>query len=93
MKLSQVTEIDNERFRGMIGQKVWKNPKTTTKFMSKPFKSGKIVNTIKGITNHEQLNCLAFTFEEDESYVACHIVSIAPGILPNKEELIKEFSK
>jgi hypothetical protein len=38
----------------------------------KPFKSGSKVNTVAGIIEHPQQNCPAFTFFEDDSYVACH---------------------
>lgn len=37
----------------------------------KPFKSGLKINTIKGVINHPILNILAYTFEEDDSYVEC----------------------
>jgi hypothetical protein len=37
----------------------------------KPFKSGFKINTIKGVIDHPKLNCLAYIFEEDESYVEC----------------------
>lgn len=38
----------------------------------KPFKSGRKVNTIKEVITHPQLGCLAYTFVEDESYVAAY---------------------
>jgi len=39
-----------------------------------PFKSGSKINTVKGIIPHPQLpGKPAFTFVEDESYVACHV--------------------
>ncbi len=38
----------------------------------KPFKSGNMVNTVKGVINHPQLNVPAFTFTDDDSYVACN---------------------
>ncbi len=38
----------------------------------KPFKSGSKENTVKGVVMHPVLkNILAFTFEEDDSYVEC----------------------
>ena len=37
----------------------------------KPFKSGFLINTIKGVINHPQLQIPAYIFEEDESYVEC----------------------
>ncbi len=40
-----------------------------SKVSRKPFKSGKKVNTIKGISCHPHLEKYAFTFEEDKSIV------------------------
>jgi len=37
----------------------------------KPFKSGLIVNTIKGVTTHPDLKIPAYTFVEDSTYVEC----------------------
>jgi len=37
----------------------------------KPFKSGNIFNTVKGVIIHPELNIPAYTFEEDDSYVEC----------------------
>lgn len=37
----------------------------------KSFKSGLLVNTVKGVINHPTLNIPAYTFEEDDSYVEC----------------------
>lgn len=73
MKLSQITEKDNEIYRAMIGKKVWKKTRPNDKKEPNPFKSGLKINTVKGIIYHLQLGCLAFTFEEDDSYVACYI--------------------
>jgi predicted TIM-barrel fold metal-dependent hydrolase len=36
------------------------------------FKSGSKVNTVKGIIEHPILKVPAYTFEEDDTYVACH---------------------
>lgn len=36
---------------------------------NKPFKSGVIINTVKGLVEHQQLKIPAFTFEEDDSIV------------------------
>lgn len=55
-------------FEDMIGKKVAKQRDGKN---AKPFKSQLIVNTVKGIVNHPQLNIPAFTFEEDDSYVEC----------------------
>ncbi len=37
----------------------------------KPFKSGLMINTVKGVINHPILNIPAYTFYEDDSYVEC----------------------
>lgn len=42
----------------------------------KPFKSGLLINTIKGVINHPHLNIPAYTFEEDDSYVECRRCNI-----------------
>lgn len=55
----------------MIGQKIKKRSGNNNQKEPKPFKSGLKVNTVKGIINHPQLNCPAYIFEEDDSYVAC----------------------
>jgi len=56
-----------------IGKKTQKTTsgRTNNHRRGKPFKSGFMINTIKGIINHEQLNVPAYTFEEDDSYVEC----------------------
>ena len=56
-------------YENFIGQKVTKTSKANTQ--PKPFKSGFLVNTVKGIVNHPILNIPAFTFLEDDSYVEC----------------------
>jgi hypothetical protein len=73
-----ITQADLDRADSMVGQKVWKNPKTTSKFQPKPFKSGSKVNTVKGVVVHEQTGSLGFTFVEDESVVECGRCSLAP---------------
>ncbi len=46
--------------------------KQTGRGTAKPFKSGKRINTIKGVIRHKVLpERFAFTFEEDDSYVEC----------------------
>ena len=62
----------------VIGFKVWKNPKTTSKFSPKPFKSGLKINTVKGIVVHPITSKEAFTFLEDDSIVECRTCSFAP---------------
>lgn len=54
-----------------FGKKVRKRSGNNNQKQPKPFKSGLILNTVKGLINHPQLNVPAFTFEEDDSYVAC----------------------
>jgi hypothetical protein len=72
------TEEDTQTWQAMIGKQVWKNPKTTTKFQPKPFKSGLKVNTVTGIVVHEQTGRPGFTFLEDASVVECFRCSLAP---------------
>jgi hypothetical protein len=55
----------------MIGRKVRKTSISNNKNQPKKFKSGNRYNTVSGIINHPQLNVPAFTFIEDDSYVAC----------------------
>ena len=38
---------------------------------NKPFKSGKKINTVKGLITHPVLNIPAFSFYEDNSIVEC----------------------
>lgn len=73
-------------WHSMVGQKVWKNPKTTSKFTPKPFKSGLQVNTVTGVVKHPFTPHLAFTFAEDESTVECFRCSIAPNTQRNQHE-------
>lgn len=68
----------NVPFTDVIGCKVWKNPNTNSKFEPKPFKSGLKINTVTGVIPHPITGRDAFTFAEDDSYVECHICSIAP---------------
>jgi hypothetical protein len=50
-----------------------------TKITRKPFKSGSRSNTVKGIIEHPVLKHKpAFTFDEDESFVACHVCQLDP---------------
>jgi len=39
----------------------------------KPFKSGEMINTVKGVIIHPQIKVPAYIFEEDDSYVDCRI--------------------
>ncbi len=72
------TPEDVVRWNGMVGQRVWKNPKTESKFEPKPFKSGSKFNTVKAVVVHEQTGRPGFSFVEDESVVECFRCSIAP---------------
>ncbi len=59
--------------------------KKSNKFgnIPKPFKSGKKINTIKGVVEHPFLfskKALAFIFEEDDAIVACEGCRILPNI-------------
>ena len=54
----------------MIGMKVVKREEGRK---HKPFKSGLKINTVKGVVAHPHLHVPAFTFEEDDSYVACYV--------------------
>lgn len=65
-------------FKEVIGKKVWKNPKTTSKVKAKPFKSKFQVNTVKDVVISPYTGNEAFTFEEDDSIVECMKCSFAP---------------
>jgi hypothetical protein len=57
-----------------IGEKVTKtafNRQKGNNIMPKPFKSGNLINTVKGVIMHPTLNIPAYTFEEDSTYVEC----------------------
>lgn len=79
------TETEIKSWHDMVGKKVWKNPKTTTKTEPKPFKSGLKVNTVKAVVVHDHTTNLAFTFEEDASQVECWRCSLAPEGRSNEE--------
>ena len=64
------TELD--LFTENIGKQVKKKSiNNDDSYQAKPFKSGKKVNTIKGVITHPILFIPAYTFNEDESYVEC----------------------
>lgn len=75
-------DTDYQAWHALVGKKVWKNPKTTSKFQPKPFKSGNKVNTVKAIVAHDHTTNLAFTFVEDNSQVECFRCSLAPDEMP-----------
>jgi hypothetical protein len=87
-KFSPAREAEWEK---MIGQQVWKNPKTTSKFEPKPFKSGNKINTVRGTIRHPITQQLSFLFEEDNTFVECSRCSIAPkDLYEMSEDLQKE---
>lgn len=68
MKVATELEVLSEN----IGKKVKKKSiNNDDLYQSKPFKSGKKINTVKGIIMHPILFIPAYIFEEDESYVEC----------------------
>lgn len=76
-----------EDYKKNIGSKVHKH------MSGKPFKSGLVVNTIKGVINHPHLNIPAYTFEEDESYVECRRCEpISNGVSKTPSRLEKIFT-
>ena len=58
-------------YEANIGRRVRKGSISTGDFNRNPFKSGFLINTVKGVINHPILNVPAYTFEEDDSYVEC----------------------
>jgi hypothetical protein len=61
-----------ENYEQNIGKRVSKTAfKKKKDTQPKPFKSGFLINTVKGVINHPTLNIPAYTFYEDESYVEC----------------------
>lgn len=51
--------------------------KQVEKTSHKPFKSQRWVNTVTGVIPHPMRpNCLAFTFEEDDSYVSVEVCKL-----------------
>ena len=71
-----------------IGEKVAKEKIKKGKkiFNRKPFKSTRLINTIKGVITHPELGIPAYTFEEDDSYVECRRCKIL------KPEEIREIT-
>jgi hypothetical protein len=59
-----------ENYTENIGKQVYKH------LSGKPFKSTLKYNTVKGVINHPILNIPAYTFEEDDSYVACKYLMV-----------------
>lgn len=65
-------------YNEVIGKKVWKKPKATSKNSPKPFKSTFQINTVKAVVISPYTGKEAFTFEEDDSIVDCLKCSFAP---------------
>ena len=70
-KKGQEYPTDPTLYMGNIGAYVAKLSGTDTA-QPPSFKSGSKVNTVKGIIEHPILKVPAYTFEEDDTYVACH---------------------
>lgn len=57
-----------------IGKQVTKTAFNRAKgnlVLPKPFKSGRLFNTVKDVVMHPDLKIPAYTFEEDSTYVEC----------------------
>ena len=68
-----------------LGEKVSKTKRNPHK-EPKPFKSGLKENTVKGLTINPNTGNLAFTFQEDDSVVDCHICEKAIKITITKSQ-------
>lgn len=77
-----LTEITDTEFSKLVGH-------TVRKLSNKPFKSKSKINTVKGVVVHPQKNIPAFTFEEDDSYVACNICVPATAEAPRSSRLVE----
>jgi hypothetical protein len=79
--ISQKSDESEINYSEWVGQRVWKkglrNPNKNS-YAKKPkkFKSGFEINTVKDVIIHPQLGVPAFTFYEDDSYVACKTCSL-----------------
>ena len=58
-------------YKNNIGKHVSKGSITNKETNNKPFKSGLVINTVKGVITHPILKIPAYTFDEDDSYVEC----------------------
>lgn len=56
---------------------------------NKTFKSGLIINTVKGITTHPTLKIPAYTFEEDDSYVECRRCDVVNEYTEYQKKLLE----
>ena len=78
-------------YENNIGKRVSKGSITRKETNNKPFKSGLVINTVKGVITHPTLDIPAYTFDEDDSYVECRrcIVFMTPeefNVLNNNEK-------
>jgi hypothetical protein len=74
--IEQRENLDKYKKPAIIGSKVRKK--------KKPFKSGLLVNTVKGVINHPVLKIPAYTFYEDDSFVECWIcIEVLPEEVSN----------
>lgn len=68
-----------------IGKKVHKQKS------GKPFKSGRKINTVKGIIDHPILHVPAYTFYEDESFVECRRCEVVEINIEYFYNVVKSF--
>lgn len=70
--------LPREHWEEWVGRKVYKGGKGSS--LPSKFKDGKRINTVKGVVLHPIISELhghdtwAFTFEEHDTFVACHCV-------------------
>jgi len=76
-----------------IGKWVSKCSITRKKTNNKKFKSGLVVNTIKGVITHPILNIPAYTFEEDESYVECRRCIVINRYTLSQQRILEKIRK
>jgi hypothetical protein len=64
--------LNKMNYKQNIGRRVRKGSISDGDPNNKKFKSGSVINTVKGVINHPVLDIPAYVFEEDDSYVECH---------------------
>lgn len=62
-KFKDLTDVQLNNLRSHAGMLVFKPS-------GKPFKSGRKVNTVKGVVEHPITGLPCYTFEEDDTFVA-----------------------
>lgn len=72
-----------------IGKRVCKGSISKQEPNNKPFKSGLIMNTVKGVIIHPILNIPAYTFEEDDSYVECRRCIVVNEFTEQQKKILK----